>query len=89
MKASISKEDAMANRLQLVWDNPRPQPHLKNDLTMLRMLADLLTGSIRSGHVEGAKRIASLHHLSPLAMSVVATRMFRAGISEDQILKLV
>lgn len=79
----------MARPIQLVWDNPHPQPHLKNDLKMLRILADLLTGSIRSGHIEGAKRIASLHHLSPLALSVVATRMFRAGISEDQILQVV
>ena len=79
----------MASGLQLVWDNPRPQLHLKNDLKMLRLLADTLAGSIRSGHVEGARRIASLHHLSPLALSVVATRMFRAGISEDEILKVV
>lgn len=79
----------MTSRLHLVWDNPRPQPHLKNDLTMLRLLADTLTGSIRSGHVDGARRMASLHHLSPLAVSVVATRMFRAGVSEDEILKVI
>lgn len=79
----------MASQLHLVWNNPRPQGHLKCDLTTLRRLADTLAGSIRSGQVEGAKRIASIHHLSPLAMSVVATRMFRAGISEDEILKLV
>lgn len=79
----------MASELQLVWDNPRPQPHLKDDLKTLGLLADMLAGSIRSGHVEGARRIASLHHLSPLALSVVATRMFRAGISEDQILQVV
>lgn len=79
----------MASDLQLVWDNPRPQPHLKNDLKMLRILADLLAGSIRSGHIDGARRIASIHHLSPLALSVVATRMFRDGISEDEILQVV
>lgn len=79
----------MTSQLHLVWDNPRPQPHLKNDLTMLRLLADTLTGSIRSGQVEGARRMASIHHLSPLALSVVATRMFRAGLSEDEILKVI
>lgn len=79
----------MTSQLHLVWDNPHPQPHLKNDLTMLRALADSLTGSIRSGQVEGARRMASIHHLSPLAMSVVATRMFRAGISEAEILRVV
>ncbi|MBS1191425.1 MAG: hypothetical protein H6R10_3217 [Rhodocyclaceae bacterium] len=79
----------MARELRLVWDNPRPNPHPRNDLRMLRLLADTLAGSIRSGHVEGAKRIASIHHLSPLALGVVATRMFRSGISEDQILLVV
>lgn len=79
----------MARPLQLVWDNPHPQPHLRNDLKMLRILADLLAGSIRLGQVEGAKRIAAIHRLSPLALSFVATRMFQAGISEDQILRVV
>lgn len=79
----------MTSALHLVWENPRPQPHLKNDLKTLRMLADLLAGSIRAGQVDGARRIAAIHHLSPLALSVVATRMFRAGISEEQILQVV
>lgn len=79
----------MASGLQLVWDNPRPQPRLRHDLKMLRLLADTLAGSIRSGHLDGARRIASIHHLSPLAMAVVATRMFRAGISEAEILQVV
>jgi len=56
---------------------------------MLHLLADMLAGSIRSGHLEGARRIASIHHLSPLALAVVATRMFRSGISEDEILQVV
>lgn len=79
----------MSSKLRLVWDNPRPQLHLRNDLRTLRFVADSLAGSIRCGQVEGARQMASIHHLSPLAMSVVATRMFKAGISEDEILKVV
>lgn len=79
----------MASQLQLVWDNPRSQPHLRNDLTMLHLLADTLAGSIRCGYLEGARRLAAIHRLSPLAVSVVATQMFKAGISEEQILQVV
>lgn len=79
----------MASQLRLIWDNPHPHPYLRNDLTMLRLLADTLAGAIRGGQLAGAKSLASIHRLSPLAVSVVATRMFKAGISEEQILKVV
>lgn len=79
----------MSPRLQLVWENPHPQPHLRNDLTMLRLLADTLAGSVRCGYVDGARHLASIHRLSPLAVSVVATRMYESGLSEEQILKVV
>lgn len=79
----------MRTPLRLVWDNPHPQPHLKSDITMLRLLADILAGSIRAGHAEEARSMASIHHLSPLALGVVATRMLNSGISEDDILRLV
>lgn len=79
----------MANQLHLVWDNPHAQAQGRADLSTLRRLADALAGSIRSGQLDCARRLASFYHLSPLALSVVATRMFKAGISEDEILKLV
>lgn len=79
----------MASQLHLVWDNPRPQARPRCDLPSLRRLADALSGSILSGKPDCARRLASFYHLSPLALSVVATRMFKAGVSEDEILKLV
>lgn len=87
--SSTATENDMPSRLRLVWENPHPQPHLRNDLAMLRMLADTLAGSVRCGYLEGARQLASIHRLSPLALSVVATRMFESGLSEEQILKVV
>lgn len=79
----------MDNTLHLVWNNPCPQPHRKSDVKMLRNLADVMAGTIRAGQFESARYMASVYRLSPLALSVVATRMFRDGISEDEILRVV
>lgn len=79
----------MANSLQLVWDNPRQPPHFNNDLDTLSRLADGMANSIRSGRLERARQMAHIHQLSPFATAVVATRLFRAGISESEILRIV
>lgn len=86
---SMAYELTMNRRLELVWNNPQPQPAAHHDPGMLRLLADVLAGSIRCGYIEGARKMASIHHLSPLATSFVATRMHRSGISEEEILKVV
>lgn len=79
----------MERNLQLVWNNPAPQAHLCPNATMLRQLADALTIAIREGEINSVQGLASMYGLTPLALSVVATRMFKAGISEDEILKVV
>ncbi|WP_424227894.1 hypothetical protein [Azovibrio sp.] len=79
----------MSRELQLVWNNPSPPLHFKSDVRMLRRLASTLVGTVRQGHIDSARMMASVYHLSPLAVSVVATEMFRSGISEDEILRVV
>lgn len=84
-----SQEFAMDRAIELVWENPsHPSPD-RNDPKMLRLLGDLLAGAVRCGYVEGARRVASTHSLSPLASTLVAGRMVRAGISRDDILRVV
>jgi len=84
-----SKETLMDSALELVWDNPRPHALERNDPKMLRLLGDLLAGAIRCGYLEGARRVASIHHLSPLASTLVARRMVQSGISEDDVFRVV
>ncbi len=79
----------MSRDLQLVWNNPCAPLHFKSDVRMLRRLANTLVGTVRQGHIESARMMASVYRLSPLAVSVVATEMFRSGISEDEILRVV
>lgn len=86
---SMAYDFTMNRRLELVWNNPLPRPASHHDPGMLHLLADVLAGSIRCGYIDGAREMASIHHLSPLATSIVATRMHRSGISEEEILKVV
>lgn len=79
----------MLTQLQLVWNNPRPQPCLRMGLSMLRFLADALAEEIRAGQIDAARGLAAIHHLSPLALAVVATRMSRHGITEEDVLRIV
>lgn len=79
----------MERNLQLVWSNPAPQANPCPNAAMLRHLADALTIAIRSGEIDSVQGLASMYGLTPLAMSVVATRMFKSGISEDEILRVV
>jgi len=76
-------------QLQLVWENPCAPLHFKTDVRMLRRLAGTLVGTVQKGHIDGARMMASIYHLSPLAVSVVATEMFRSGVSEEDILRVV
>lgn len=79
----------MPTCLQLVWENPAGTGRERHDLQMLRMLGDFLAGATRSGHVDGARRIAASHHLSPLAQAVVVDRMQAEGIGEELIRRVV
>ena len=75
--------------LRLVWDNPRWVASPRHDLAMLRRLGDFLAGASRSGHVAGARQVASIHRLSPLAIAVVSKQMQTSGLGEDEIRKIV
>jgi hypothetical protein len=55
----------------------------------LHWLADSLTDLVRTGNPQLAQLIASRAHLNPLNISMLATWMSRAGLSEDQILQVV
>lgn len=79
----------MERNLQLVWSNPKPRPQRRNNMAVLWQLADVLSGAVRSGEFAGAQRLTTLCELTPMALSVIATRMFKSGISEEEILKVV
>lgn len=75
--------------LRLVWNNPLFEARQHHDLTLLRMLGDFLAGASRCGYIDGAKQIASIHKLTPLAASVVSKRMLLAGMGEADVRKIV
>ncbi|MCX8146724.1 MAG: hypothetical protein N3C59_10380 [Azovibrio sp.] len=79
----------MSRHLRLVWSNPSTPPHFRSDVRMLRRLAGMLAGTVRQGHIESARMMASVYRLSPLAVAVVASEMFRSGISEEEIRRVV
>lgn len=74
---------------QLVWNNPSPAPHEHLSAGLLRRLADTLIGCVRRGDWQLARQLLALYALSPFAIAVVASRMSRAGIPEEAVLKLV
>lgn len=79
----------MNTHLRLVVENPTPKAHARLDGHMLLQLADRMTAEIRTGHADVARDLASFHRLSPFGIAVVAHRMTRAGVSEDEILEAV
>lgn len=80
---------ALPEYLRLVWVNPRQPERSRHDLRMLRTLGEFLAGATRCGELEGARRIAASHHLSPLAQAVVVDCMQAEGIGEELIRKVV
>lgn len=79
----------MSSDLRLVWENPQQEARRCHDLAMLRLLGDFLAGASRCGYVDGAKRVASIHQLSPLAASVVTRQMQSAGMADEEIRQIV
>lgn len=79
-----------APHLRLAWSNPHPEPATpRSDLISLRLLGDVLAGSVRAGYAEGARRLAEFHGLSPLASRVVARQMEDYGLTQEEIRRVV
>jgi hypothetical protein len=79
----------MSAQLRLVAANPNPEPRQRMTGVALHRLADCLTTQVQIGNSDAAHRIAADEHLSPLGIAVVATWMCRAGLTEDQIIRVV
>ena len=79
----------MNAHLQLVVNQPSPNRTPHHDANELRQLASRLTGHIRSGYVGFAHAAARNEALSPIEVGIVATWMFRSGLSESQILAVM
>lgn len=79
----------MKPRLRLVADNPDPVRRTHPDGRSLFRLADRLTDQVRRGNTRFAHQVAVGEHLNPLGIAVVASRMYRAGLTEDQIIAVV
>jgi len=79
----------MSSDLRLVWENPQQEARRRHDLAMLRLLGDFLAGASRCGYADGARRLASTHQLSPLAVSVVSRQMRSAGLADEEIRQIV
>ena len=79
----------MANSLHLVWSNPHPAPHFTVTGRMLAQLSDAVIARVKDDQLLTARGLMSLYALSPIAVGVVAERLFRAGVPEDVILQIV
>lgn len=79
----------MANSLQLVWNNPHPAPHFTVNARMLAELSDAVIARVKDDQLLTARGLMALYALSPIAVGVVAARLFRAGVPEDVVLKIV
>jgi hypothetical protein len=79
----------MKPRLRLVADNPNPVRRSRPDGRSLRRLADRLTEQVQCGNTRFAHLLAVGEHLNPLDIAVVASQMYRAGLTEDQIIAVV
>lgn len=79
----------MRNSLQLVWSNPGPARCHHVSAPLLRRLSDILIGCVRRGEWQAARQLVALYALSPIAIAVIAARMSRAGITEDNVLRLI
>jgi hypothetical protein len=80
----------MSAQLQLVVVNqPPPKRARHHDAIELRQLASRLSGHVRSGYVGFAHAAVQNEALSPIEVGIVATWMFRSGLSESQILAVM
>lgn len=79
----------MTAQLRVVAENPSVVRGKHFSSKDLFWLADRLTELVSVGNPLEAHLLASRAHLNPLNISVLATRMSRSGLSEDQILQVV
>lgn len=79
----------MKAQLRLASNNSHPTPGRKLSIAALHQLAERLTGQVRSGNALQAHAAITNENLHPLGIAVVATSMYRAGLSEDQIIAIV
>lgn len=79
----------MTAHLRLASSNSHPAPGRKLSLAALHTLADRLIRQVRAGKAVQAHATIANEHLSPLGIAVLATWLYRAGLSEDQILDVV
>jgi hypothetical protein len=79
----------MAWSPQLVWNNPNPVPHFTLTARMLSHLSEAIITRVNDGELQSARGLMSLYALSPIEAGVVAERLFRAGVPEEVVLKIV
>ena len=79
----------MGTQLKIVAGNPAVVRGAHLSSRDLHGLADSLTNLVQAGCPQIAHTVASRAHLNPLNISVLATWMSRAGLSERQILQVV
>lgn len=79
----------MSAHLQLVVNQPSLSRARHHDAKALQQLAYRLSGHVRSGYVGFAHAAAQNEALSPIEVGIVATWMFRSGLSESQILAVM
>ena len=79
----------MKAQLRLASNNAHPAPSRKISIAALHQLAERLIGQVRNGNAIQAHATILNEHLNPLGIAVLATWMYRAGLSEDQILAVV
>ena len=79
----------MKTSLRLVSSNPCSQPHERLSARGLHLLADQCTHEVQAGRTEAARFLACKWHLPPIGIAALATWMTHAGLSEDEILRVV
>jgi hypothetical protein len=79
----------MGAQLKIVAGNPSAVRGSHLNGQELHTLADFLTKQVQAGDTLMAHLVASRAHINPLNISVLATWMSRAGLSERQILQVV
>lgn len=83
------QETIMKAKLRLASNNTHPAPGRKISIAALHQLAERLIGLVRAGNALQAHTAIDNEQLSPLGIAVLATWLYRAGLSEDQILAVV
>jgi len=79
----------MRTQLKVIAGNPSVVRGDHLNSRELHGLADNLTNLVQAGCPQIAHTVASRANLNPLNISVLATWMSRAGLSERQILQVV